>query len=54
MEGHYASINSKREHLPPPPGNPQGFAKDPNPAGRDLYKPKFPGGLAFAQKVYLT
>ena len=43
----YASINSKRED---PPGNPRSFAKDPNPAGQDLYKPKFPLGRACAQK----
>ena len=33
------------------PGNPRGFAKDPNPAGRDLYQPKFSSrGRTFAQK----
>ena len=31
-----------------------GFAEDPSLASRDLYKPKFPGDWAFAQKVYLT
>ena len=35
------SINSKREY---PKDNSRGFAKDPNPAGRDLHKPKFPQG----------
>ena len=34
---------------------PRGFAKAPNPSGRDqLYKSKFSRGRAFAQKVYLT
>ena len=37
-----------------PSGNPRGFAKDPIPAGRDLYKPKFPRGRAFAQKILST
>ena len=33
-----------------PPGNPRGFAKDPNPADRDLYKPKFPPGPGICSK----
>ena len=33
-----------------PPGNPRGFAKDPIPAGRDLYKPKFPQGPGICTK----
>ena len=43
-------------NIPCPPGNLQGFAKDPNLAGQNLYKPKFPSGRAFAQKSvpYLT
>ena len=42
----HQSISSANIPLRQPPG----FAKDPNSAGRDLYKPKFPRGLGICTK----
>ena len=41
-----------RTNIPPPWGNPRDFAKVPNQAGRDLYKPKFLG-VGFLSKFFV-